>query len=359
MTYDHITLPVSALKSQVTAVFSALAEGRTVYVSKYGDVVAAFRPIDELPEPVAAAYSIPGAETVELTARDMGRSVPSEAVTDAANGLPSLVTKDHEVYGVLTEATAPTLATLPDLDLAAERFRTVGEFLQAKPEASLNEIVAFRTSLDQAPARIAPKVDAAADFVAASSPLVPPEGIVGRDWPAAEVTEAIETWVAKGSGVEDFVVRLFDLFRTTLDQHRTRYAPVYACNVFADVGFQRHVPSLRADALTSLGRDAEVDDVVLFRELRQASLIADTDPVVARTHYVTAMVKTAPVLNQGAMWRLGDLARAEGLDAEARVWYVMALAGDAPEIARGDGGHVGALLKTHPEVVVNQPIVAT
>src|SRR4029079_5408657 len=98
MKTNHIVLPISALKGEATTVFDALADGRTVYVSKHGAVIAAFRPFDDIPATVAAAYVMPGADRGELTARKMAQAFRSQAVADAAAGLPSLVTKNHVIY---------------------------------------------------------------------------------------------------------------------------------------------------------------------------------------------------------------------------------------------------------------------
>ena len=56
---QYAVLPVSALKSKASFVFEELSAGRSVYVSRHGQVVAAFRPFEAVPKGVAAMYSSP------------------------------------------------------------------------------------------------------------------------------------------------------------------------------------------------------------------------------------------------------------------------------------------------------------
>ncbi len=315
-TTDHIVLPVSALKPEATRVFDALAAGRTVYVSKHGNIVAAFRPFDDLPESVPAAYATPGAITSEITARDLQQAVPSKAVADAVDGLPSLVTKNHEIYGVLTAASTPLPTVIPDLNAAAARAEAVRRFIAEHPGASVDDIAAMRSAWEEN----------AAGTAAVSAPASVEEPVA--DWSVTEALDDLDTWSEQGSKIESFVRQFLELMGRVLQVPKTTPAPsafsaVSALSARAAVC--NDVYQWRSDVLGTF--DDPSERVIAARPLggmREGARIAGNNPVLARQYYVQAVVAD-PTLNTGAMWSLGDLARCHGNVAEARAWYGMAM----------------------------------
>ena len=83
---DHVVIPITQLKQRATAVFDTLAHEQRVYVAKHGHVIAAIDPYPFVPQDVLAAFAAPvapGASFSELTARHMGRAVPSVTIARA------------------------------------------------------------------------------------------------------------------------------------------------------------------------------------------------------------------------------------------------------------------------------------
>lgn len=277
-TSDHIILPVSALKSEVNRVFDALAAGRTVFVSRFGDVVAAFQP--DVPTEIAAAYALPHVDTAELSSRAMHQASPTRAVNEAVGGLPSLVTRDHKVYGMLVAAKLPVhAASSPDVEALEARSEAMTEFLTRNPNAAIEDIVAHRKQLDS---------------VAGGSRT---EGAGVPDSPIT-VTEdqidiSLQSWRNRGSIVEATTAR----FLLGSDEPTTQQ--------------QMPVPGVPIDGpyFVSVAH-------------RKADQLIGTDPVGARTVYVEALAASS---DPGLMWRLGDLTRQEGLTDEASKWYQLAI----------------------------------
>lgn len=280
---DHITLPVSALKKEAGRVFDALESGRTVYVSKYGEVVAAFRP--DVPADVRAAYALPHEMTPnELTARDMQRGVPTVAVNDAAAGLLSLLTRDHKVYGMLVPAAAPVAPAAEDIDLAAAEATSeaMNTYLRANPDASIDEITSYRDELD---ARAGgPGLTAAA---AADSAFPRLRG--------DEIGKTRDLWRQRGSKVEGTVMKLLE-----------RHGPVSAAGMTKQLQAWRNL----------LGNPTRV--------FKEGAKLALTDPVAEREMYVALLVVDPD--QRAARWKLGDVARREGYRWEAAQWYCQAVA---------------------------------
>lgn len=282
----HITLPVSALKKEAGRVFDALTEGCTVYVSKYGEVVAAFRP--DVPGDLVAAYALPQLATNELTARDMQRGVPTAAVNDAAGGLPSLVTRDHKVYGVLVPAVSPAAPAAQDIDLQAaeanaERMNT---FLRANPDASIDEIARYRDELDAGAGGT--NVAAAAAAPAAADSAFP--RLRGD-----EINKAWALWRQRGSEVEGTAMKLLE-----------RDDPVSAADMTKQLRAWQNLLSNPP------------------RVFKEGAKLATTDPVAEREVYVALLVVDPD--QRAAMWKLGDVARREGYRWEAAQWYRHAVA---------------------------------
>ena len=295
---NRITLPVSALKTEATRVFDALAAGRTVYVSKHGKVVAAFRPY--VPMEVAATYVLPLVTTAEVTARSMQQAAPTRAVHDAESGLPSLVTRDRKVYGVLVSAELPaTSVEVSDIDAAGARSEAMNAFLTSHPNASIEDVVRYREELDAQIATTPPVEgldDDAAIEVATSSD---------------EIAAIREQWRERGSIVEGVVEALF--------------AEGLAAGAMRIRSNVTDLLSREGGRGKVVSRDLPAhDSVSSWVAIRQAATVVDKDPVAARHLYVTALADD-PNLRRGVMWRLGDLSRAEGYTPEATTWYTLAL----------------------------------
>jgi hypothetical protein len=301
---DYLVLPISALKAQASRVFDALAHGRTVYVSKHGEITAAFRPFEVVPEGIAAAYASPsGFAASEVTARQLGRAVPSAAIADAVGGLPSLVTKAGNVFGVLTAATNPAPAVVPDVERAGARAEAVREYLEDHPDAPLDTIMAITEEWEPngQPADRRPAVVSAADEIAArvESPDV-----------SGAVEEDLRHWRERGSQVEALVETIL----RSVGRVASTLAPLSVPAVDA-------LPDVLISILDAAGRD----EVTALRwgERREA----DNDVIDARAGYVAALIVGATP-SRGAMWRLGELARREGYRVEASTWYRFALTYD-------------------------------
>jgi hypothetical protein len=316
---SRIILPVSALKSESSRVFAALKDGRTVYVSKHGDIVAAFRPFLDVPASVAASvamtYVLPGQVAVEVTAREMGRAVPSRAVSEAAAGLPFLVTKNHDIYGVLAAASVPAPTLISDLAVASARSDAMLRYLDDHPGASLDEIVTFRSALDGQFAGGQP------------APVEDYEGPDGGQGAgsilASELTDDLARWTERGSPFERILGSLLSNIAREVGQPGEIAFGVGQS--LLDARLHEWSESWRGRLLTALaptGGTEERPSTALW--IREGALLADSDPVRARRLYVRALIG-GPTLSGGAMWKLGDLARGEGYQAEAKVWYGMAL----------------------------------
>jgi antitoxin (DNA-binding transcriptional repressor) of toxin-antitoxin stability system len=303
---QHVVLPVSALKANATTVFDTLAAGRTVYVSKRGEVVAAFQPFEAVPEGIAAAYASP-LPAIELTARQLGREVPSAEITEAAEGLPSLVTKNGRIYVVLTPAVAPRPVTVPDRDVAGARAEAVRGFQEEHPNASLDDVVEFTTNWRA-------QLGVGAPLWAETPRTAPDLALVHSD---RDVSKELDSWRKRGSPVEGLVEALLNRVAALLQPGPDRL--VAATAVVAPAVFNLLYSATRGNP-TAMVRRGERSETT-------------GDIVEARTNYVAAVfAPESPSV--GAMWRLGDLARRQGNPAEAFAWYRLAFGWDDIE-ARG------------------------
>lgn len=313
----HVVLPVSALKTNTTTVFDALAAGRTVYVSKRGEVVAAFRPFEAVPEAIAAVYASPTAlSAIELTARQLGREVPSTEVTEAALGLPSLVTRNGRIYGVLTKATAPQPAAVPDPEIAGARAEAVRTFQEEHPDASLDEVVEFTMKAMTDPS-VGP------GFETETSPAVPAHVFVPS---SRDVAKDLAGWRKRGSPVEGLVEALLTRIAALLQPGATDPVQTATATV-APAEFRTLYNTTRGNP-TAMVRHGE-------------RIETTGDVVGARTTYVAA-VFAPPSPSVGAMWRLADLSRRAGNTAEASAWYRLALDWDKIE-ARGSAERLAVM----------------
>ena len=213
----------------------------------------------------------------------MGRTVPSAEVADASKGLPSLVIKDGEVYGLLRGAEAP-MTTDEDSARAAALDAAVQQFLVNEPSADTEAVLNFvdrwewdRVSAEQS---LADSLDLthleAADSVL-SSCWVDVDRTV-----AARLVSTIRSAVHGVKGSDAFV-------RTTLPRH-----------------------------ISALARSACFDDWVLYRSAVKEEV--DSNLAQAWTHFVTSLlVGDSP--NAASLWRLGEISRSQGFAAEAACWF--------------------------------------
>jgi hypothetical protein len=309
----YTVLPLSALKKLHKVLFEALKAEKTVYVSKHGRIVAAFRPYTYVPEGVAAVYASPNLDLPTITARDIQRTSLSKPIAAAAAWLPAVVEKDSRIYGMLTPATAPRPDTAPDPDTVGAKAEAILDYQQRNPTASIDEIMAFADSLDP----------------------VQEEQTPPRMWPlAAEFENAdavyadIKGWREQGSDIEDVVEGLFDVLGKGIEAageddeisvqivpdlaHLTpsHVAGTYIVCDLADYDGGFMPPSIRAFVLQT------------------EQLEAAGERLDARARYVCALTNES-LPNVGVMWRLGNLARHAGHPAEAARWFRFSLAYNA------------------------------
>lgn len=303
----YTVLPVSALKEQATVVFDALKDGKTVYVSKHGRIGAAFRPYRFVPAGVAALRSSPFLNLHTLTARAMGRGVPSTAITAAAHGIPSLVEKESHIYGILTPAVTPRLATVPDPEVIGAKAEAVNNYQKENPEATIEQIVAFSNSLDHDDEDAAVKRD---------WPLRGPAVVDQFDSDNTAVYDDIQHWRDEGSEIEDIVEQVLASLAEAI--------PAAAAGTGVSVQFPA-VPEMVIDAL-NIDASRATRETVLGGEQFEAA----GDPVLARTSYLVALIADEHP-SVGVMWRLGNLARSAGRPAEAARWFRLSLTFDALE----------------------------
>lgn len=330
----YTVLPVSALKEQAKVVFEALKKGQIVYVANRGRVIAAFRPYTFVPDAVAALYTSPYLDLPTVTARDLGRGIRlSKVVTEAAEGLPSIVEKDRRIYGILTPATAPEPSEIPDPESVGAKAEAVRKYREANPDATIDQIMDYSNSLDESHEDVG----------------------AWREWPLSDqvavtrleddatINDELELWRDQGSDVEDVVHKVF----ASLDEAIPAGAGRSGFLLRLLDGSHRVSALLRKSAVPDLAvgsrsvsvKSAVPDLVVGSRPVNFAlagretvlggeKLEADGKAVQARTSYVIALTADQHP-NVGAMWRLGNLARSVGHSAEAARWFRLSLVVDA------------------------------
>lgn len=304
----YIVLPVSALKEQVTTVFDTLQDDKIVYVSYRGRIVAAFRPYTFIPEGVLALHVSPILNfAYKVTARGIGRGVPSQAVKDAADGLPWIVEKDGHIYGMLTPATAPRPSIIPDPAVVGYKAEAILDYQRRNPTASIDDLMAFEDKLN---------VPIGKDAIHQSWPMGKPTSSTAPLERSDAVSHELSDWRQSGSGVEDIVERLFSF----LDQKITAFA--------AGTPMQRHnAASARLSVFDSERPEAASARLSVFYGERSE---AAGRQVEARELYVSALIADVHP-HVGVMWRLGNLARSVGRRAEAARWFRLSLACDTVE----------------------------
>ncbi len=291
-------MPLSGVKKFHRELFDALNDNKTVFVSKHGRIVAAFRPYAYVPESVVAAYASPNLQLPVVTARDIQRTSLSQPVAAAAAGLPAVVEKDSRIYGLLTPAHAPRPASIPDPDVVDARAGAMLDYQKRHPDASIDDIMAFADQFDADHSDQAP---------AQSWPLAP-------EFEDDDAVDAdIEKWRKSGSDIEDLVEEIF----STL---------AHGIAAGAD-DVEVAVPALTR---TRVAEAPDRLDVALSFRVFVADaekLEAADETLSARAGYVRALT-TAPGPNSGVMWRLGNLARRTDHCAEAARWFRLSLAYD-------------------------------
>ncbi len=292
---EYTVFPTAALKSHTRELFDALKAGKIVYVSKHGKIRAAFLPYGLVPAAVAKAHASPNLDTFSVSSADSWQGNLAKPLADAEAGLPSIVEKDRDIYGMLVPASAPRPVTIPDPAKVGAKAEAMREFRLSKPEASVEDVVAFSKSLDA-------HVDG---------------GVEQRGWPLSseyeddEKVEAnIASWREAQSAVEEVVEHVFKTFDS-------------AISVGAMPKLLGLVPrEMVAPALVrgAVGGFAAPDSGVERGELLEAA----GDEIGARAVYVMS-IESSPV---GAMWRLANQARRLGRRDEAARWSRLTLAAD-------------------------------
>jgi hypothetical protein len=144
-------VPVSRIKPEAKTIFEALAAGRPVHISRYGQVVAVIDPPTTIPQELLAAYAI--GEHIglpELTATEINQGAPASAIFAVAAQECRYVTRERRVRGLLRGVTESDLATSePSDEQLAERERRLAEYLQTHPNTDISALADYGDQLDQ------------------------------------------------------------------------------------------------------------------------------------------------------------------------------------------------------------------
>lgn len=216
-------LPVSRMKPESSLMFDALAEGRPVLISRWGQVVAVIHPSGALSDELLAGY-VSGdlGELSELTAADINQRSPSRAVALALSGTPHYVTRDHRVYGLLRALNVGELATdLPTEEQVVERQSRLDEFLRATPGASLADVIEFSEAMEREQmADTSSDADFAAPTQLRAAGETTSDGIVGTDWPEPFTQKTVDAAAARLHN-EDTWEMLTASWGITIHRHAT------------------------------------------------------------------------------------------------------------------------------------------
>lgn len=297
----YTVLPVSVVKTQATPILKALLEGKTVYISNRGRVVAAFRPYSSVPDGVAALHASPFLNVSRITATDLQKSVPSTEITLAAGGLPSLVEKNGRVLGILTSATAPRPTSPPDIHAVGAKSERVRAYQIEHSDASIDEVMDFYRELE-------PEDDPEDVFDWRLQDV-----LVDDEIDSDAVADDLEGWREDGSQIEDDVLTVLNKLEAAIVARRGRGVEVpmpLAVTNFPQV----HRLGGRLNRTVKDGEQLE----------------ANGETVLARAHYFGALVATS-IPNIGVMYRMGNIARLTGRNREAAHWFRLTFAFDALE----------------------------
>jgi len=136
-------VPVSRMKAESSAIFTALSQGRRVLISRRGQVVATIEPADrgahgDLLESFALGVDVPA-----VSSTDLSQSYIGSFVDRARAGANVLLTKRNVVKVVVTGP--PATASAESVDAEEE---LLAAFERDHPDASPAEFAAFAASLD-------------------------------------------------------------------------------------------------------------------------------------------------------------------------------------------------------------------
>lgn len=144
-------VPVSRIKPEAKTIFKALAAGRPVHISRYGQVAAVIDPPDVIPQELLAEYALGDhVRLPELTATQINQGAPASAILAAVEHGPRYVTRGRRVRGLLRRVTDADLATPePSYEQLAERERRLAGYLKAHPDTDISALADYRDQIDQ------------------------------------------------------------------------------------------------------------------------------------------------------------------------------------------------------------------
>lgn len=144
-------VPVSRIKPEGKTIFEALAAGRPVHISRYGQVVAVIDPPATIPQELLAEYALGDQIGLpELTATEINQGAPASAIFAVAAQGPRYVTRERRVRGLLRRATKSDLVTSePSDEQLAERERRLAEYLETHPDTDISALADYGDQVDQ------------------------------------------------------------------------------------------------------------------------------------------------------------------------------------------------------------------
>jgi Bacterial RNA polymerase, alpha chain C terminal domain len=144
-------VPVSRIKPEAKTIFEALAAGRPVHISRYGQVVAVIDPPATIPRELLAEYALGDhVGFPELTATEINQGAPASAILGVVAQGPRYVTRKHRVRGFLRRVTDSDLVTSePSDEQLAERERRLAEYLKTHPDTDIAALANYGDQVDQ------------------------------------------------------------------------------------------------------------------------------------------------------------------------------------------------------------------
>jgi hypothetical protein len=144
-------IPVSRIKPEAKTIFEALAAGRPVHISRYGQVVAVIDPPATIPRELLAEYALGDhVGFPELTATEINQGAPASAILAVAAQGPRYVTRKQRVRGLLRRVTDSDLATSePSDEQLAERERRLAMYLETHPDTDIAALADYGDQVDQ------------------------------------------------------------------------------------------------------------------------------------------------------------------------------------------------------------------
>ncbi len=144
-------VPMSRVKPEAKAIFEALATGRPVHISRYGQVVAVIDPPAAIPQELLAVYALDDDVPLkELTATEINQGAPTAAILAVAEQGPRYVTRERRVRGLLRAVAESDLAiTEPSDEQLAERERLLASYLEAHPDTDISALADYGDQVDR------------------------------------------------------------------------------------------------------------------------------------------------------------------------------------------------------------------